>query len=603
MSDIIKLLPESVANQIAAGEVVQRPASVIKELVENSIDAEATHIQIIVKDAGKQLIQVIDNGKGMSETDARMCFERHATSKITKSEDLFAIMTKGFRGEAMASIAAVAQVELKTKRNEEEALGTKLKIEGSVLKEHTQDACPNGTSIAVRNLFFNVPARRNFLKSNAVEMRHIVEEVERLALSHPQISFELYNNDLPIFNLAKSKLSQRIIAIFGKSYSQQLASIQEETPDLKIAGYIGRPEFAKKNRGEQFFFVNNRFIKSPALSHAVASAYQEIIAKDSFPFYVIFIDIDPKTIDINVHPTKTEIKFDDDRLIYAILNSAVKKSLGLNNLAHSLDFESDANTVFGINYKHKENQSVKSTSSFNPQQFPQTNNNNWEQLYKGMESTNEEVNQEQLFENTNMFSSKMNDSIDESLLERGGSVMQILSKYISSQIKSGMLLIDQNLAHERVLYDRYISTLQKKFGASQQFLFPQTIELNASDYALVKELELEIKNLGFVFNDFGKNTIVLNGIPADAPVGKEKEVFEGLLQSYKENEVLKLNTHENLARSLAKRSAIKTGVKLNKDEMNMIIDELFACKTPEYALDGKKTMVILKEDELSKFFK
>ncbi len=624
MSDIIKLLPEAVANQIAAGEVVQRPASVVKELVENAIDAEASKITVIVKDAGKLLIQVIDNGIGMSESDAKMSLERHATSKIRKAEDLFSIHTKGFRGEAMASIAAVAQMELKTRPHGAE-VGTRIKIEGSEIKDQSEDTCPEGTSIAVRNLFYNVPARRNFLKSNAVEMRHITEEFQRLALSHAHISFELYHNDLSLLSVLKSKLSQRIISIFGKNYQQQLAPIEEETPDLKITGYIGRPEYAKKGRGEQFFFVNNRFIKSPYLYHSVATAFESMIPKDSYPFYVIFIDIDPKMIDINVHPTKTEIKFDDDRLIYGILNSSVKKSLGFNNLAHSLDFQSDTNTNFGVDNLtlNKTPSQENQASAFNPRNFSSSGGNKnegWEKLYAGLQKntdteSSESSQQEQLFtsstegqhSSSTTFSSKMNDpadgnNVESGHLERSGSVMQVLGKYIVTQVKSGMLLINQNKAHQRVLFERYISTLKNKYGASQQFLFPQSIELSASDYGLVMELEEDIKNLGFVFNDFGQNTIVLNGIPADAPSGKEKELFEGLLESFKENQELDLNTQENLARALAKRSAIKEGSKLNSEEMNTIINELFACQTPEYSSDGKRTMTILNETQILGLF-
>ena len=599
MPDIIKLLPESVANQIAAGEVVQRPASVVKELMENSIDAGATHITLIVKEAGKTLIQVIDDGKGMSETDARMSLERHATSKISKAEDLFSIHTKGFRGEAIASITAVSQMELKTKRMDDEC-GTQIIVEGSKVVSQDVISTTDGTTISVKNLFFNIPARRNFLKSNSVEMRHITDEFLRLALSHINITFELFNNDLQVFSLPESKLSTRIVNIFGKNYQQQLASVDEDTPEIKITGYIGKPEYSKKTRGDQYFFVNQRFIKSNYLNHAINGAFQGLIPKENHPFYVLFIDIDPTKIDINVHPTKTEIKFVDERTVYRIVESAVKKSLGAHNIAPSIDFQSDVNFDLGNPVKNIDFGSKSDTS------FSKPSTKGWENLYQPLGKEFEgHIKPEEFQQNEITFQSSMNaaseeSDIKENIAERGSNIIQILNKYIVAQVKSGMLLIDQKTAHERILFEKYLGLLDKKSASSQQFLFPQQIDLSPSDFDLVMGMEEEIKSLGFVFSHFSGHTIVVNSVPADAPGGSEKELFEGLIEQFKMNKSeLDLDIKENLARSLAIRSRIKEGAKLALDEMNSMIDQLFSCETPEYSPSGKKTMTILDGDNLN----
>lgn len=609
MPDIIHLLPESLANQIAAGEVVQRPASVVKELLENSIDAGSKSIQLVVKDAGKTLIQIVDDGKGMSETDARMCFERHATSKITRTEDLFSIRTFGFRGEAMASIAAVAQVELKT-RKEESELGTLIRIEGSEIKQHESISCNKGTSIAVKNLFFNVPARRNFLKSNPVETRHILDEFQRVALAYPHIGFSLYQNDLELFNLHEENLSKRIISMFGNSYKEQLISCQEDTDFVKIQGFIGKPEHAKKTRGDQFFFVNNRFIKNNYLHHAVMNAFQELLQDDSFPFYVLFIEIDPKHIDINVHPTKTEIKFDDEKSVYALVRAAVKKALGTHNITPPLDFDHNINFNNHRNFNTPE-ENRRESSFNNANSSDKANQKNWQDLYNGFDQQNakrdmehDSGNQESIIlgsaVNNMTSSSEVNKEI---LYTETNSTFQLHSQYIVTQIKSGMAVIDQQAAHERILYERYLAMLQNKFGASQQFLFPQSIELNPSDFALVMELEEEIRSLGFVFNIFGKNTIVVNGIPADVPSGSEKGLFEGLIEQFKiYNSELRVERREMLARSIAKRSALKPGTKLSLVEMNTLIDQLFACKTPMYAPNGNLTIVLMDMNKIGRFF-
>jgi DNA mismatch repair protein MutL len=608
MPDIIRLLPDSLANQIAAGEVVQRPASVVKELLENAVDAEASHIELIVKEAGKTLIQVIDDGKGMSERDARMSFERHATSKLSKTEDLFSIRTFGFRGEALASIAAVAQVEMKSRKDEDE-LGTSLKIEGSEIKNQDSVSCEKGTSISVKNLFFNIPARRNFLKSNPVEMKHIIDEFQRVALAYPHITFTFYNNDLEVFNLPGDKLSKRIISMFGAGYKEQLIPCQEDTSIIKIHGYIGKPEHSKKTRGEQFFFVNNRYIRHNYLHHAVMNAFDELLSEESFPFYVLFIDIDPKHIDINVHPTKTEIKFDDEKMIYAIIRAAVKKALATHNIIPSIDFDQNINFGgFGNKYA---DQNFKTRQPEFRSERERSNQENWEDLYKKFEG--DKMNTQESAKDTDhesmIISSAANNMESEMRIDRqqlyteNPSTFQLQNRYIVTQIKSGMMLIDQQAAHERILYEKYLSLVQNKFGASQQFLFPQSIELSQSDFALVMEMEEDIRALGFVFNIFGKTTIVVNGIPSDVPIGSEKNLFEGLIEQFKMNKMdLKIERRENLARAMAKKSSLKPGTKLSALEMNTLIDQLFACKVPNYAPNGNLTIVVLDMEKIARYF-
>src|SRR5690606_24494220 len=509
MSDIIQLLPDSVANQIAAGEVVQRPASAVKEMMENAIDAGADQIKLIVKDAGKSLIQVIDNGCGMSVTDARVCFERHATSKIRKAEDLFAIRTMGFRGEAMASIAAIAHVELRTRRHEDE-LGTVVEIEGSEVVQQYPDQTPAGSSISVKNLFYNIPARRNFLKSNSVELRHILDEFQRIALAHPEIFFSLHSDGNEMFHLPKESLKQRIVHLFGNSYNQRLVPVEETTTILNIKGYIGKPEFAKKTRGEQFFFVNNRFIKDPYLNHAVLNAYEEILPADMFPLYVLFIDIDPSKIDINVHPTKTEIKYEDEKAIYAILRSAVKRSLGRYNITPSLDFEQE--TGFDTLITPKPLDEIQApTINFNPNFNPFDDGNpsarsavsrsysypealerktsipqNWDSLYQITEQ--EEPTQLPLIPEEQATDNGFIQASDQPKKQ----FFQLHNRYIVSQIHSGFMLIDQQAAHERILFEQFQQHLINNQGSSQQSLFPQTVELNAADFALIQDMLPEI---------------------------------------------------------------------------------------------------------------
>jgi len=612
MSDIIRLLPDNIANQIAAGEVVQRPASVVKELLENAVDAGGTSVQLIVKDAGKQLVQVIDNGKGMSDSDARLCFERHATSKIRNADDLFAIRTFGFRGEAMASIASVAQVELKTRQPETE-LGTLIRIEGSVILSHEQTATKQGTNIQVKNLFYNVPARRNFLKSSSVEMRHIMDEFVRVALAYPEIAFSFYHNDLELFNLPEETLSKRAVSLLGGSYREQLIPCKEETDFVSISGYIGKPESARKTRGDQFFFVNNRYIRSNYLHHAVMHAFDELIPADTFPFYILFIEIDPAHIDVNVHPTKTEIKFDDEKTVYAIIKATVKRSLGTHNIMPSLDFDFNVNVsgFTGLGTADSGSHSNESFSQTKP--FHQTssiqksNNTNWERMYEGLERNDNTAGID--YQGSIKIESSINTPQEDKTLNKellyseNTSTFQLHSKYIITQVKSGVLMVDQQAAHERILYEKYMGMLQNRFGASQQFLFPQTLELSAADFAMVIEMEEDIRKLGFVFNVFGTTTIVVNGVPSDVKVGSEKDLFEGLIEQFKQNRTeYKLDRNENLARSLAKRSAIRAGNKLTLTEMNSLIDQLFACKTPNYAPDGNLTVVMMDMDKIGRMF-
>lgn len=593
MADIIQLLPDSIANQIAAGEVVQRPASAVKELMENSLDAGASHIKLIVKDAGKALIQVIDDGKGMSETDARMSLERHATSKIRKAEDLFTLTTMGFRGEALASIAAVAQLEMKTRQADAE-VGTLLLVEGSEVKRQEPTACDKGTSISVRNLFYNIPARRNFLKSNPVELKHIVDEFQRIALSYPEIGFTFIQGDDAVYELSPAKLSQRIVALFGKGYQEQLASCQEQTDYVKVTGYIGKPEASRKTRGEQFLFVNRRFIRSNYLNHAVMSAFEGLLPEGSFPFYVVSVDIDPKHIDVNVHPTKTEIKFDDERAVYAVVRAAVRQALGVHNLSPALDFQSDVNLLNKLsNTDSKGAQDIYFEERFQSS-LTRSNRDNWETLfenYAGSRLLPEEQPAQPL-----PFAEAL-EQPEEKILA------QLHHRYILRQVSRGLMIIDQEAAHERILFEKFLGMLRAGNGESQQCLFPQAITFAAADFALILEMEHEIKALGFRFEIFGKNTVAVQGIPANLTSGNERQLFEGLIEQFKLNQSeLALPIPDNLARALAKRAGIKNGQKLDLAEMKSLVESLFSCKTPNYSPQGNPTFFIFDLGKIGNYF-
>jgi len=626
MSDIIQVLPDSVANQIAAGEVIQRPASVVKELMENSVDAKSTSVKLVIKDAGRTLIQVIDNGSGMSETDARLCFERHATSKIRKADDLFAIYTKGFRGEALASIAAIAHVELKTKRENDE-LGTVVEIEGSTVNQQEPCSHPEGSSIAVKNLFFNVPARRNFLKSHAVETRHIIDAFQHIALPHPNIEFAMNHHENEVFRLGKGSLRQRIMGIFGSNYNQKLVPVEEETNIVKISGYIGKPEFAKKTRGEQFFFVNRRYIKNAYLNHAVLKAYEEVLPNNYFPLYVLLLEIDPKTIDINIHPTKTEVKFEDEKAIYAVIRSAIRQSLGKYNIAPSLDFEREKAVDIALTNGDREIKAptIRVNPDYNPFLDPggkeglrpspgpsalqKHNLENWEKLYSEhgqLKSTIEkrkidfEIELQQVIDPDWKSAELAEDQSGEGDNKR---CYQFHKKYIITQIKSGCMIIDQQGAHERILYEQFLDANDNNKGASQQLIFPQTVKLSASDFELLKELEDGVISLGFDISDCGKNAYVINGIPSGCENEEAIGLLEGLLEQYKTNAAgLTLDKRENLAQSLSCNMSIKSGKTLLQEEMSALIDQLFSCKMPYVSPSGRPTITTLTTEDLDKRF-
>lgn len=606
--DKITLLPDNIANQIAAGEVIQRPASAVKELLENAVDAGATAIKLIINDAGKSLVQVIDNGSGMSETDARMCFERHATSKISSIEDLFHIRTMGFRGEALASIAAVAQVELKTKRADDET-GVYIEVENSVVKKQEPVAAPNGTSIAMKNLFFNVPARRNFLKSNAAEMRHIVDEFTRVALSFPEIQFTLNANNQQLFHLEAGSLKQRIVQLLGNNYNAKLVTVKEETDYMNIYGFAGKPETARKTRGDQYFFVNNRFIKSPYLNHAVMSAYQEMIPSDSFPMYVLFIDLDPTRVDVNVHPTKQEIKFEDEKIVYAFVQAAVKHALARYSVTPTLDFDLDASIQqlpsIQQPFTEKKQEAVASTSIFKGftqkhqahfiEKSEKSELKHWKDFYEGGQK------------------SEVGGQIPESQVSSQSDVRlqtsdfneltQLLNTYIVTSSKNGLLLIHQQAAHERVLYEQLKLAGKDKPVATQRSMFPSTLELAPADAAVMTEIISDLEYLGYIIEPFGKNSFVIQGTPADVQTGNEKHIIDVLLEQYKHfSSEVKFSKREKLVRSLARQQAIKTGVRLTEREMKQLVNDLFACEQPNVTPDGNPVFLEFKHEQLEKMF-
>lgn len=614
MADIIQLLPDAIANQIAAGEVIQRPASVVKELLENSIDAGSTTIKLIVKDAGKSLIQIIDNGCGMSETDARMSFERHATSKIREAKDLFAIRTMGFRGEAMASIAAIAHVEMKSRRQSDE-LGVRLVVEGSEVKVQEACQCAAGTSISVKNLFYNVPARRNFLKSNSVEMRHILDEFQRVALAHPDLFFSLHHNANEVFHLPAGNLRQRIVGIFGNTWNKKLVPVNEETDILKITGFVGKPEFAKKTRGEQLFYVNQRFIKSGYLNHAIMGAYEDLLAKDAYPLYVVFLEIDPARIDINVHPTKQEIKFDDEKLVYNYLKVAIRHALGQYSITPTLDFDQEVNfSTYKPNSENKPSQNFTRVGSKvnNVEGFQKSSSNleesnlkNWDKMYEGLDAFDQKTDNDQEGEPLTI-ESQWSEQDQEGISDFTKSQKkpyQIHGTYIVSQLKSGFLLIDQQAAHERILYERYIAALDQQESFTQKELFPKTITVSTADFEVLKSIGAQINALGFDLQEFGKDTFVIHGVPADLPPGyDEQKIIEDLLEQYKSNLDLKLGIHDNIAQSMARSAAIKKGQAMTPVEMQELIDQLFACSVPFKSPAGKNCFITFELEDLAKQF-
>lgn len=608
MADIIHLLPDHVANQIAAGEVVQRPASVVKELLENSIDAASTEIKLLIKNAGKTLIQVIDNGKGMSETDARLSFERHATSKIKAAEDLFCLHTKGFRGEALASIAAIAHVELKTKQEGQE-LGTSITIEGSSISEQDTIAIPVGTSVAVKNLFFNIPARRNFLKSDAVELRHIIDEFHRVVLAHPQINFSMYHNGNNLFDLRAENFRQRIVHTFGKKTNEKLVPVDEDTELLKISGFVGKPEHAKKSRGEQFFFVNQRFIKSPYLNHAIQAAFEGLLPPNKFASYFLNLLVDPKSIDINIHPTKTEIKFDDEPTLYALLRAAVKHSLGQFSVAPILDFQRDA-TLDPPYHRHNEQVStpkVEVDPNFNPFSSPKGKTSSsyspaWEGLYTGLQSDSKDLMDN--FSHVQFETDELQSSIfDEDEGKKVQNTFQLQNKFIISTIKSGMIVIDQNRAHERILYEDFLKQITINETNSQQLMFPLSLEFSIKDLEILSELKEQLEHSGFVFDSLGEQQTTISAIPYALKENQVKKVFLQLIDDV-QNEVPDFNfsSSDLLAKTFAKSLAIKNGKKLNITEQEYIVNSLFACKEPTLSLNNKAIFTTIEITELESKF-
>jgi len=608
MSDIIKLLPDHVANQIAAGEVIQRPASVVKELLENSIDAGSTDIKLLIKEGGKTFIQVMDNGKGMSPTDARMCWERHATSKISQTEDIYQIKTMGFRGEALASIASVAQVELKTKRAEDN-VGTLILIEGTEVKKQEPAALANGTAISVRNLFYNIPARRNFLKSNPVETRHIIDEFSRVALANPNIAFSMYNNDEEVYALKAGTLEQRIEQMFAYRTFEHILPADEQTTIINVNGFIGKPEISRKTRGEQFFFVNGRFIKDAYLNHAVVNCYENLISKEQFPFYVLHISIEPSQIDVNVHPTKTEIKFEDERAVYQIIRAVVKKALGQHYHVPTFEPASDdtflnltPNPTFpgskqGLSQENTGRNGSK--TPFGQNAFPESKSasKDWQELFSIM-SNKETVGKSSTFSSTTEQQLQVPTTESYSV-----NIFQLHNSLIFSQTKSGVMIIDQQAAHERILYEKYLQALSNHPIASQQKLFPKSVSFSPADAQLLKEMMGDMRALGFDINELGGNTFAVNGVPAEISNQHEMVLLAEMLENYKQQSFATLNRHERIARSLAQKASIRKGTKLTLDEIKNLIDELFACAQPNYAPDGRACVVTMKSEDLFAMFK
>lgn len=610
MSDIIHLLPDSIANQIAAGEVIQRPSSVVKELVENAIDAGADSIQLIIKDAGRTLIQVIDNGKGMSATDARMAFERHATSKIRSADDLFGLHTMGFRGEALPSIAAIAHVELKTRRAEDE-LGTLLQIAGSQVVGQEPVACPVGSNFSVKNIFFNVPARRKFLKSNDTERRNILTELERIVLVNPSIEFSFIDNDIEVLKYPACSLRQRIVNVVGKSFNQQLISIDVDTSLAKITGFVGKPESARKTRAQQFFFVNNRYMRHPYFNRAVLSAFEPLIPTGEFPNYFIYLDVDPSTIDVNIHPTKTEIKFENEQPIWQILSAAVKEALGKFNEVPTIDFDTEGAIDIPIHdpSKNTSQPRVNVNPSYNPFKSPSSANYqrpslDWEQFYQGFEKDKGGLNvQNEPNIDVNIFN-QTESSIE---ADRGNNDMvihyQYKNRYILTSVKSGLMLIDQHRAHIRILFDQFLSQIEHKKGISQRALFPEIIELSPSESAMIPYLIDDLAAVGFDLSHLGNNAYAINGTPSEINADPVQLVHNMIDKSIESGSDVKEEIRESLALSMANAAAIPYGHKLSDEEMNKIVDQLFASPAYKHTPDGKTIISMLEDDVIEKMFR
>ncbi len=635
MSDIIQLLPDSVANQIAAGEVIQRPGSIIKELVENAIDAGSTDIKVIIKDAGRTLVQVIDNGCGMSETDARLAFERHATSKIREVNDLFAIRTMGFRGEALASIAAVTQTELKTKKQGEE-LGTHICISGSTVEKQEIVNCSAGSNFMIKNLFYNVPARRKFLKKDSTELRHIITEFQRIALANPDIAFSMEHNNIPLFQLPASNLRQRIVNMLGKSINSQLVSVETETTLVKITGFIGKPESARKSSGDQFFFVNQRYMRHPYLHKAVTEAYSNLILPNTVPAYILFFEVDPKIIDINIHPTKTEIKFEDEKAIWHITNACIREGLGKHNMVPAIDFDTtdkvdipvfddiepqnapqiEINPFFNPFETNNVNTSSHSTgtSNYSKQNSPK----GWEQLYNDFESDKgsmpfdtEEFSGSNNYEETDDFENQELETSKMTFMSKGmeeesnfgASYFQFKNKYILTSGKSGLMIIDQKRAHERILYERLLQSVNNHKSTTQQSLFPEQIEFNTEDKIIIDEISTDLKLFGFDLVELKDNCYEVKGMPVNMEKMNPKSLIDEILETYKSGEInIEQDLKDKIALSMARQSSIKYGKSLNIEEMDELVGQLFACQVPNFSPDGKTVISILSNDEISDRF-
>lgn len=628
MSDIIHLLPDSIANQIAAGEVIQRPASVVKELVENAIDAGAGHIQVNIKDAGRTLIQVIDDGKGMSETDARMAFERHATSKISSAEDLFSLHTMGFRGEALASIAAVAHVELRTRLQGSE-LGTKLSMAGSTLQDIEPDACTEGSIFSIKNLFFNVPARRKFLKSNETEFRNIINEFERIALVNPQVALGLNHNDTEIFNLPESGLRQRIINVYGKSLNQKLLSVDAQSSLVTISGFVGRPDSAKKRGALQYFFVNGRFMKHPYFHKAVMQAYEQLIPPGEQPNYFIYFTLDPSTIDVNIHPTKTEIKFENEQPIWQILMAATREALAKSSAIPTIDFdvedaidipvynpvkEADGFKAPSVQLDSGYNPFRSSSSSYAPpsSSSPKKSEFDWSQLYQGFESDRDAVRKD-LEMMGEVLDTEQDELAEPVKMAVGGEALfaetatpcyQYKGRYIVTALKSGLALIDQHRAHVRILFDQYLNNIRQQKGASQQVLFPEIIEFTAAEAAVLPVLLEDMRFIGFDLSNLGNNSYAINGLPAGLENVDQIVLIKDIVSRAIETgcEVHE-EICESIALALAKAAAIRPGKVMSADEMDHLIATLFSCPDSNLTPDGKTIVSMLTDEELEKRFK
>ncbi|MEN9918870.1 MAG: mismatch repair endonuclease MutL [Bacteroidota bacterium] len=612
MTDIIRLLPDSIANQIAAGEVVQRPASIVKELLENSIDAGASHIQLIIKDAGRTLIQVIDDGKGMSSTDARLAFERHATSKIRTAEDLFALNTMGFRGEALPSIAAVSHVELKTKREEDE-VGTHLIILGSTVEKQIEIGCSTGSNFAVKNIFYNVPARRKFLKSNETERRNILTELERIALVNPEIEFSLIENDVEVLKYPASNLKQRIVNIIGKNFNQQLISIEIETTIAKVYGFVGKPDSARKTRSLQYFFVNGRYMRHPYFAKAITSSFEPLIATGDSPHFFIYLEVDPDSIDVNIHPTKTEIKFENEQPIWQILAATVKEALGKFNEVPTIDFDTDDAIDIPIHDRSSGATATRPQINVNQSYNPFTAsagatynrpNFNWEALYNGFEKE-EQLLDKHTFEiddtTPNLFDSNKDEqvSVDTSTLH-----YQYKNKYILTSVKSGLMLIDQRRAHIRILFDQFLQSIKLKKGVSQRSLFPEIIEFSSSEAAMIPYLIEDLEAIGFDLSDLGNNSYAINGVPSEVDKVNPSELVRNMVsKSIETGSDVKDEIQESLALSMAHAAAISYGYKLSDEEISNIINRLFALSSHKYTPDGKLIISVIEDSDLDKKFR